>query len=800
MKKSINILLLIFATIWTITAQNPTSSVATTPYFCNFESAEDLQYWNLYNGNSHNRWCIGTATNNGGNKSLYISDDNGVSNAFNTHINAEYSYLSAWMYIDFTQGDYVISYDRKNQYPTNSVLIYIVPESYEIPDGQRIPYNYSIQSNWIPIDEFSSHTLEYKRSVSSFTISQTGRYKLLFYWQSGNYTGNSIQTPISIDNIHIQELTCDFPTYMEATNITDSTATLTWQASSATGWLLEYGKRPFIPGTGTTIYVENIMGNTTSSVVIPQLENNTIYDIHVKSICNGDTCPAPSIEITTALGAPATIPYHCDFETPSADLRSWQFVESDPSLLRWNIGNAINNGGERSMYISYDKGATHNIFDEGTYYRYAAREIYFPIAGQYYISYDWISESYNNLNDSYLRAALSPKNTTITPSTYFASYENIYNDWLSMDNNYSYGLVNSTEWKTNIQAFTIEEPGIYTLVFSWFNGYNCCHNNIIPPAIDNIHVDFVTCPLVRNLQTTNITSNSIALLWEQGDSENRWKIEYGPKNFTLGTGTTLNTTRVAQTLSNLNDNTEYDIYVYAICDDDNLSQYKKIIVKTLPAPITLPFVCDFEDENQNRSFTYSILPQENSWAIGNKVDAPNNALFISPDGGLSYGYDGDNSFYGNAHCWREVYLEQGVEYTFSFDWQNYTIDSLNDYFRVALIPYSEINNGYIPSIPHSTNSYNSLRFLPLDGGRALNGSNSWQNHTTTFRIPDHYYTHAILTFYWRDNGSADEEAIPAAIDNIEFHISDCPAPYPISETSTSNSITLQWQPAAQERQ
>ena len=52
---------------------------ATEPYENGFETENG---WTFTNGTLTNQWCWGSATNNGGEKAMYVSNDNGTSNAY----------------------------------------------------------------------------------------------------------------------------------------------------------------------------------------------------------------------------------------------------------------------------------------------------------------------------------------------------------------------------------------------------------------------------------------------------------------------------------------------------------------------------------------------------------------------------------------------------------------------------------------------------------------------------------------------------------------------------------------------
>ena len=88
MFKHLQKLLLIAALLvpWVTQAQTPGDLVSTFPYTCDFESTSVSGSWVTVNGTQINGWYIGTAVNatTGGSTSLYVSADNGVSNAYSS--------------------------------------------------------------------------------------------------------------------------------------------------------------------------------------------------------------------------------------------------------------------------------------------------------------------------------------------------------------------------------------------------------------------------------------------------------------------------------------------------------------------------------------------------------------------------------------------------------------------------------------------------------------------------------------------------------------------------------------------
>ncbi len=82
-----------------------------------------------------------------------------------------------------------------------------------------------------------------------------------------------------------------------------------------------------------------------------------------------------------------------------------------------------------------------------------------------------------------------------------------------------------------------------------------------------------TCPqptLVTNLGATN---TEIELGWTVGGAETSWQIQYGPQGFALGTGDSVVAGTNPFTLTGLNPNSFYQVYVMAICSATDSSYY-----------------------------------------------------------------------------------------------------------------------------------------------------------------------------------------------------------------------------------
>ena len=81
------------------------------------------------------------------------------------------------------------------------------------------------------------------------------------------------------------------------------------------------------------------------------------------------------------------------------------------------------------------------------------------------------------------------------------------------------------------------------------------------------------CPTPTDQVETNVSSSSADLGWTENGSATTWNIEYGPKGFTQGSGTTISVTSNPYTLNVLSSATSYDWYVQADCGGGSTSNW-----------------------------------------------------------------------------------------------------------------------------------------------------------------------------------------------------------------------------------
>ncbi len=89
---------------------------------------------------------------------------------------------------------------------------------------------------------------------------------------------------------------------------------------------------------------------------------------------------------------------------------------------------------------------------------------------------------------------------------------------------------------------------------------------------DTVQFATTVCPDVTGLAIGDVTTNSVALEWDNDPMAQGWTIEYGNTGFTQGQGTTVTSNTNSYVVTGLDDGTAYDFYVKAVCGDDWTSE------------------------------------------------------------------------------------------------------------------------------------------------------------------------------------------------------------------------------------
>ncbi|MBI4645454.1 MAG: SprB repeat-containing protein [Bacteroidia bacterium] len=168
-----------------------------TPYYSPLNNNEDWEgtnTWTLVNGTQTNKWYIGTATSNGGTKSIYISNDN----SSNVYTITSSSVVHFYKDFTFPAGatNITVKFDWKGYGESgyDFLKIFLVPTTTTPVAGTQlssvqIGSTYNLQSN------FAIAT------ITGLDINAGTTKRLVFSWRNDASIGT--QPPAAIDNIII---------------------------------------------------------------------------------------------------------------------------------------------------------------------------------------------------------------------------------------------------------------------------------------------------------------------------------------------------------------------------------------------------------------------------------------------------------------------------------------------------------------------------------------------------------------------------------------------------------------------
>ena len=623
-----------------LTATTLAALPAEVPYACDFEQ-EGPNGWDLINGSQTNKWCVGSATSNGGNQSLYISNDNGTSNSYST---SSTSYTYAVRSFDLTDsGEYAYGYDWKCQGESHYYdfcRAFLAPATYQWTagtnpaDGTYAFASWSMPSGWIELTEdFSSprtmsQSSNWRTVTGTFYISTPGTYSIVFAW--ANDASGGTQPPMAVDNVFLTRNTCPAPSNFAATGSNVDWITLNWQQNGdATSWVVEYDTVPIpVSQLGQGVAGQEMVSGV-PGVTINGLDTATTYYFYVYADCGGEYSNAASLTATTLAALPAEVPYACDFEQEGPN--GWDLINGSQTN-KWCVGSATSNGGNQSLYISNDNGTSNSYSTSSTSYTYAVRSFDLTDSGEYAYGYDWKCQGESH-NYDFCRAFLAPASYQWTAgvnpagSTYsFRNWE-IPSGWIELTEDFSSPrtMSLSSSWRTVTGTFYISTPGTYSLVFAWAN--DASGGSQPPMAVDNVFLTHNTCPGPLNLTASYVANDTVVITWQPGGSESSWIVSDGVNSYDVYDTTYL--------FEGLMPATNYNFHVYALCDAGDTSLPATVSVRTPCSEFgSLPLIENFD--------SYSSSSYPDCWT---RILNSNNFPYMTSDYGISVKFGGGASVF-----------------------------------------------------------------------------------------------------------------------------------------------------------
>ncbi len=251
---------------------------AAVPYADDFEAGNN---WMFINGGAVNAWAYGEAAHNGeGTHALYISNDNGASNAYSHSACAVYATKA----FQFEDGLYKFNYDWKanGESSYDLLCVALVPDSIEIAASST--GQFSLPEGWIKLYEATKLNLSSTWTSESFDLEvAAGIYNVVLLWRNDGSGGS--QTPAAVDNFSITKITCKAISELTVSNITASSATINWTAGEEgqDAWQIAYSCDPEFDLAEATLY--DAAENT---YALAELATDTLYTVYVRANCGDE--------------------------------------------------------------------------------------------------------------------------------------------------------------------------------------------------------------------------------------------------------------------------------------------------------------------------------------------------------------------------------------------------------------------------------------------------------------------------------------------------------------------------------
>ena len=346
MKKALTTILLAACCAMGLQAQN---NVRPLPFSTNFEDPQD-DSWQELDVRGINKWVLGTGVGSNSGRCLFVSNDEGISNAYSTSSpTVQLAYIDVELPFD---SIYSMAFDWRGygELAHDFMRVALIPSSYDCDNLPTMYTSYSAElpSGWIALDGGAKcRSNSWKHELHAVEAS-VGTYKLAIIWANDGAGG--IQPPAAIDNIELRLVTCPAPQHISAYSTSTSTAEVNWTVSgTATTWLVEHGPQGFAQGTG----IEELADATHFTVT--GLSQSQTYDIYVRPICAGaDTGMSIKTTVTTSCydGGYQDFPFREGFE---GAIPCWSQLPLIGNEL-WATASSFSNGAhaqEGSSFIKF---------------------------------------------------------------------------------------------------------------------------------------------------------------------------------------------------------------------------------------------------------------------------------------------------------------------------------------------------------------------------------------------------------------------------------------------------------------
>ncbi|GLB48776.1 choice-of-anchor L domain-containing protein [Neptunitalea lumnitzerae] len=528
----------------------------------------------------------------------------------------------------------------------------------------QAPFN-SDTPGFPPADDYCSGTqanfVSQALDVSGFSANQLSNFQYRFYFNDNSSWAKGFC--FSSPTIYSDEpITCFIPSNLSVVTFTDTTVTLDWNPGDMeTAWEVA------VVPTGSTTPSSGTSATTNNNYTYNGLSETTTYDVYVRSDCGGGDYSDwyGPISFTTAMSTP-TPPSGVSCTSGTG---TYMYIEEFDNSTGWtgdvNSGNGsweIPNGSTTvgtgpssaysgSNYMNFEATATMNG-DVGTIISPAIDLA--NVTGEAELSF-YMHAFGLHIGTFELGISTSPTGTFTTIFTLTDQYQTSATDpWLpvGIDITAYAGQTIYLQFKQTAVDGPLGDMAIDLLRIE------ACGNFCITPT---------------SITTSDITDTSVDISWTSNGNETLWEYVIQPAGTGIPTSGTEVTTTSLDDISGLTPDTDYEVYVRAICATNFFSNWEG--PANFTTSIQTDFIVDCGLAPTNMTYCYENL--ENTTFHFTSTD-PNQYLLLNFNSGMvedggdqitiydsdattilyqGYGTSGDLSGLSFQATGSEIYLE-----------------------------------------------------------------------------------------------------------------------------------------------
>ncbi|MDD2634310.1 MAG: fibronectin type III domain-containing protein [Bacteroidales bacterium] len=486
-------------------------------------------------------------------------------------------------------------------------------------DELQVLYRSDISNDWTILSSYNYDISTWTEMLVALPdASET--YQIAFSAKSGYGYG------IGLDNISISNGdTCDMIKNFNFITIKETSILISWENQGNNTYEIEYGPIGYLPGNG--IRVNNI---NTKSTHINNLNAGEGYSLYVRVYCsNGISDWKGPYDFYTECNIAQQIPYIESFENTENALECWGVIYPsnyhNPENEIVVLDETAYSGQNSLRFSSYKVGSPYDQYLISPNFSFEdTLELSFKYktinGSQELFKVGFSTNSDNPLNEvnwldtvSNADADWKTYKTLVPPgsSNFVLHYCSIFEYYLFIDDvkiNYpgqcdiAENVVVSNITETSAIISWESEADFYEIEYGFANtnkgkGKNIAelnHNqieltNLIPgmdysayiitkcggvklysDVINFTTLQTIECNPINQIYSEQITPNSAIIKWISEEGNSSWNAEYGLSGFSLGEGDLIeNLTENFIQLTDLTNNTKYDIYVQAYCNESS---------------------------------------------------------------------------------------------------------------------------------------------------------------------------------------------------------------------------------------